>query len=154
MPPSTADFERIDAVCAQPSPECNALRARLDGHVAATLLFLAAGKAPEVYPLARRAADAESVEIRIAAAEALGSVVANAADTPVLAELADDPVPAVRIAALGTLGRSGDGQGRRIARRAALFGSRQTLLNAQPTVHCRSIFTNPPAARAMQIARM
>lgn len=111
------DFE---TACAAWTEACDA---RIDGRLAAALLFLSEIKAPEVYPLARLAADVDSVTVRVAAAEALGSIAANAEDTPILAELLDDPVPAVRAAALRTLRSSGDERGRLFAARADRFGT-------------------------------
>lgn len=111
------DFE---TACATWTEACDA---RIDGRLAAVLLFLAELKAPEVYPLARLAADVDSVTVRVAAAEALGAIAANAEDTPVLAELLDDPVPAVRSAALRTLRSSGDERGRLFAARADRFSA-------------------------------
>lgn len=118
MPGSASDD--LEVACATLTPECEA---RINGRLAAGLLFLAEMKAPEVYPLARLAADVDSVTVRVAAAEALGSISANAEDTPVLAELLDDPVPAVREAALRTLRSSSDERGRLFAARAERFGT-------------------------------
>lgn len=117
------DADQLAAACAKSAASCAGLRSRIDGRIAATLMFLAERKSEEVYPLARLAADAESVLVRVAAAEALGSVSANAEDAAILAELADDPVPAVRAAAIRSLHSSGDDRARALALRADFFGS-------------------------------
>jgi hypothetical protein len=123
MFPGETGVDQIAQACAQSASSCEGLRGQIDGRIAAALMFLAEGKFEEVYPLARLAADAESVLVRVAAAQALGSLSANAEDAAILAELADDPVPAVRAAAIRSLHSSGEESGRALAMRADFFAA-------------------------------
>jgi hypothetical protein len=116
---------QVEKACATPSsPAC---RQALDvlAHQAAFELQNAASRpGANIRALAHQAADSAYVAVRIAAAVALASAPPSATDTPVLAELADDPVPAVRSAALKALRGSSDHRAQLIAHRADAFGSR------------------------------
>lgn len=120
------DFQRqsgpqilLDPPCAPEAEQCQVV---INGRLTAALLYLGEVRSSEARALAALAADANSVLVRVAAAQALGSLLPDAGDTPVLAELLDDPVPSVRAAALAALSSSSDERGRLFAQRADRFG--------------------------------
>ncbi len=114
--------DRLAAACAaRTSPACvEELGAA--GRAAAQRLVALARYRPELATsLATRAADSGSPELRAAAADALAQPYATASATPILAELLDDPVAAVRAAALHALRGSNDESAQRLAHRADAF---------------------------------
>jgi hypothetical protein len=124
--PSGADFDRrlLDAACAEPgSAACKKALAEAAPNAAASLVRLAERRDPRAAEMAKRAADSAVPELRVAAAEALGQLSVEASFTPVLGELLDDPVPAVRAAALRALYGAMDERGRTLAQRAEAFGT-------------------------------
>jgi hypothetical protein len=111
--------ERLAAACAvATAPACAEELAGAAGEAARRLLALARAKPELAGPLAARAADSGSPALRAAAAGALGEPFATAEATPILLELLDDPVPAVRTAALRALRGSNDDTVRLVVRRA------------------------------------
>lgn len=120
----------VEQACTAPaspaSPACEAAREDLARQAAITLATGARHLGSGLSEIAGLAADSGYPALRAAAATALASPFATAAETPLLAELADDPVPAVRIAALRALRSSNDPRAQRIARRADAFGDRPT----------------------------
>ncbi|HSM14316.1 MAG TPA: HEAT repeat domain-containing protein [Thermoanaerobaculia bacterium] len=113
-----------DRACAAPaSPECEAALGLLTARAIAALAILSDRREPQAAELARLAVDSASADLRAVAAEALAVPFAAPQDTPLLAELADDPVPAVRAAALRSLRSSADPRAQLIARRADAGGS-------------------------------
>jgi hypothetical protein len=133
----------IDAACATPSsPACAAALEQLALSSAFQLRGLGQRRDPAARPLAIEAAATGYPVLRAAAAEALGELSSAPEDTPVLAELLDDPVPAVRAAALRTLRRSVDETGRLLARRAEVF-TRVEIEGDEPET--------PPAAKALGV---
>lgn len=124
--PSGADFERrlLDAACAEPgSPGCKEALSKAVPNAAASLVRLAERRHPRAAELAKQAADSATAELRVAAATVLGQLSVEASFTPVLGELLDDPVPAVRAAALRALYGAMDERGRGLALRADAFGT-------------------------------
>ncbi|HSM50644.1 MAG TPA: HEAT repeat domain-containing protein [Thermoanaerobaculia bacterium] len=108
----------VEEACAKPSdPDCRKALSALAREVAAALLEASRIAGADVAPLARAAADAADPILRAAAATALGTPFADPASTPVLAELADDPVPAVRAAALHALSGSQDPRAQQLVQR-------------------------------------
>ncbi len=114
-------FALAREVCADPGQPalCALLRDQIADHVAQSLLVVGAS--------GQRAAAIETVRdfvhwsqpiVRYAAATAIGGLHPAAEDTPALARLLNDAVPAVRTAALGSLGVSSDPLARRLAERA------------------------------------
>jgi hypothetical protein len=115
---------QMQAACAdRASAGCVAAVAAAADLAGAELQKLAQRSEVDVRPLAVKAAGSAAAPLRAAAAAALGVPFATAAETPLLAELADDPVPAVRAAALHALRSSNDPRGQLLARRAEAFGS-------------------------------
>jgi hypothetical protein len=122
--PGPAPRAWVEEACAKPTdPDCRAARAALAREVAAALLEASREVGADVAPLARAAADAAEPVLRAAAATALGTPFADPASTPVLAELADDPVPAVRAAALHALSGSQDPRAQQLVRRLRALAS-------------------------------
>ncbi len=112
----------VDRACAVPaSSDCSLALEILARRVATELASATNRPGVDVHALARQAADSGFAYVRAAAATALASPYASAAETPVLAELADDPVPAVRAAALKSLRSSNDPTAQRIASRAEVY---------------------------------
>lgn len=133
----------VDAACATPSsPACAAALEQLALSSAFQLRGLGQRRDPSARPLAIEAAATGYPALRAAAAEVLGELPSAPEDTPVLAELLDDPVPAVRAAALRTLRRSVDEPGRLLARRADVFNRVEIDGDAPET---------PPAAKALGV---
>jgi hypothetical protein len=121
---SSLERRTLDASCATPgSKPCVDALADAVPQAASRLVRLAERRHPRAAELAQRAADSAYPELRSAAAEALGQLSVQASFTPVLTELLDDPVPAVRAAALKALYGSMDERGRSYAERAEVFGS-------------------------------
>jgi hypothetical protein len=115
----------VDAACVDSaSPACTAALDELAVQVAARLREAASRSSADLREVARLAADSSYAPLRAAGAAALAAPYATAAETPWLAELADDPVPAVRLAALRALRGSNDERAQRLARRADAFGQR------------------------------
>ena len=110
------------AACADPaSRTCDeALKAGVVP-AAAALVELAQHRHPQAPLLAALAADSGFPELRIASAEALGYLSVDAPNDAVLAELLDDPVPAVRRAAATALAGSNDPHARQLSQRAGQF---------------------------------
>jgi hypothetical protein len=133
----------IDAACTAPSsPACTAALEQLALASAFQLRGLGQRRDPAARPLAVEAAATGYPALRAAAAEVLGELTSAPEDTPVLAELLDDPVPAVRAAALRTLRRSVDETSRLLARRADIF-SRVEITGDAPQ--------EPPRANALGV---
>lgn len=120
--PAPAPRAWVAEACAKPTdPDCRAAAAALAREVAAALVEASRVGGADVAPLARAAAEAGDPVLRTAAATALGTPFADPASTPVLAELADDPVPAVRAAALHALSGSQDPRAQQLVRRLRAF---------------------------------
>ena len=112
----------VESACAAPaSPACAQALDYLTARATAALLVLTERNDPQAAALARLAADAADVRLRAAAAAALATPFVAPEDTPLLAELADDPVPAVRAAALRSLASSQDPRAQLVSRRARAF---------------------------------
>ena len=113
----------VDRACAVPaSSDCSLALEILARRVATELASATNRPGVDVHALARQAADSGFAYVRAAAATALASPYATAAETPVLAELADDPVPEVRAAALKLLRSSNDPVAQRIVNRVDAYG--------------------------------
>lgn len=124
--PTGAGFQRrlFESACADAkSASCSQAMTAAVPQAAASLRRLAERRHPRAGELARRAAGSGVAELRVAAAAAMGQLSVEASFTPVLGELLDDPVPAVRAAALAALYGSMDERGRALAQRAERFGS-------------------------------
>lgn len=101
--------ERLAAACAAPgSPACSEELGSAATEAARRLVELARYRPELAEPLALRAAESSFPELRAAAAEALAQPFATASVTPLLRELLDDPVAAVRAAARRALAGSSD----------------------------------------------
>jgi hypothetical protein len=112
----------VQSACAAPaSPACAQALDYLTARATAALLVLAERNDPQAAALARLAADSADAGLRTAAAAALATPFVAPEDTPLLAELADDPVPAVRAAALRSLASSQDPRAQLVSRRARAF---------------------------------
>jgi len=112
----------VESACAAPdSPACAQALDFLTARATAALLVLAERNDPQAAVLARLAGDSADPGLRAAAAAALATPFVAPEDTPLLAELADDPVPAVRAAALRSLASSQDPRAQLVARRARAF---------------------------------
>jgi hypothetical protein len=112
----------VESACAAPgSPACAQALDYLTARARAALLVLAERNDPQAAALARLAGDSADPGLRAAAAAALATPFVAAEDTPLLAELADDPVPAVRAAALRSLAGSQDPRAQLLSRRAGAF---------------------------------
>jgi hypothetical protein len=113
----------FDAACADAaSPACARAVEALSREAVRILSGAALHPNADLRPAARLAVDAADPALRAAAAAALGQPFAGEADTPILAELLDDPVPAVRAAAKRALWSSQDDRGRLLAKRAEAYG--------------------------------
>lgn len=123
----------VQAACAaRTSPACADALAFVTARAVAALEILADRRDPQIQVLARQAADAADAGLRAAAARALAVPFAAPEDTPILAELADDPVPAVRAAAIDSLRSSNDPRAQALARRADAFGSTRVAAEELP----------------------
>ncbi|MBZ4418522.1 HEAT repeat domain-containing protein [Myxococcus sp. RHSTA-1-4] len=103
------DVTALEAACANPGAQ--ACAEAMEGYAAFAereLLRIAESGKPEYKPLARTAAALPYPSLKAAAAAALGNLQPDAADTPLLTELLNHPVPKVRHAALRALGASYD----------------------------------------------
>ncbi len=135
--------QTIQKACADPrSQACAYARDYLTIRVLATLRVFIDRRDDQAAAMGRLAADAADSRLRAAAAEALAVPFAANEDTPLLAELADDPVPAVRDAARRALASSGDPRAQRLARRI-----RSGSLTGEPD----ETPEKPPAAAAMGV---
>lgn len=135
--------QAVQAACATPgSPACAHSRSYLTTRALAALKVLIDRRDDQAAAMGRLAADAADSRLRAAAAEALAVPFAANEDTPLLAELADDPVPAVRDAARRALASSGDPRAQRLARRI-----RSGSLTGEPD----ETPEKPPAAAAMGV---
>lgn len=114
--------DRLDAACAAAgSSACSEELENAAREAGKRLVELARSRPELAAPLAARAADSGLPELRAAAAEALAQPMADAAATPLLLELLDDPVPAVRNAAFKALRSSNDEAARPYVARAEAF---------------------------------
>ncbi len=110
----------VEAECAAPaSPGCADALERLAKKAADDLTFAANSGRPELRPYARDAARMPYAALRASAASALGRLSPGPEDTPLLASLLNDPVPAVRQGARSALDSSSDPSARPLARRAS-----------------------------------
>ena len=112
------------------SASCSAALEALARKAADDLTLLANSGKPEVRPLARDAAKMPFASLRSSAASALGRLSPGPEDTPLLAGLLNDPVPAVRRSAKRALEFSSDPAARPIAQRAQ--GHESDGLRPQP----------------------
>jgi len=112
----------LAAACADPaSRACGEALRKAAVSAAAALVELAQHRHPKAAALAAAAADSGLPELRVAAAEALALLSVEAPNDAVLAELLDDPVPAVRTAARTALAGSSSETARQLGQRADRF---------------------------------
>ena len=140
--PTEKDYEadeaalgRAEAICGQDrdSEECKDLMETASGIITRHLLLLAAsGDGAQYMDVVVPYARAQNPRIRRAAAVAVGGLVPIAKETPTLAALLNDPVPAVRSAAKAALAASIDPAANRLGERAGRADDRNFVAESAP----------------------
>jgi hypothetical protein len=102
----------------KPPRECEGLRSYAVEVLRDDVLLLGSSADPAHLPPLAKLLASDAAELRAAAADAIGMIKPTAAEVPALAVALDDPVPAVRGAALRALEQSNDPAAGRLVKRA------------------------------------